>query len=132
MTAYKYIIFAIISTIVNLLTQFISFFIYDGFLSLYIAMTMGTLSGLVVKYVLDKKFIFYCEVKGKKENSKQFFMYSLMGVFTTFIFWGFEIGFDYMFGGEIAKYIGAVIGLSIGYIVKYYLDKRFVFVSKNN
>lgn len=50
-----------------------------------------------------------------------------MGVFTTFIFWGFEIGFDLIFKTEMAKYIGAVFGLSIGYIIKYFLDKKFVF-----
>ena len=50
-----------------------------------------------------------------------------MGVFTTLIFWGFEITFDYIFNNENAKYAGAVIGLSIGYIVKYLLDKKFVF-----
>ena len=125
--AIKYILFAILSTIVNLSTQYISFLIYSGYLSLYLALFLGTLSGLVLKYILDKKFIFYFETKTKKENGKKFFLYSLMGVFTTIIFWGFEIGFDYIFQGEIAKYIGALIGLAIGYIVKYNLDKKFVF-----
>ena len=50
-----------------------------------------------------------------------------MGVFTTLIFWGFEILFDKLFEHELSKYAGAVIGLSIGYIVKYNLDKKFVF-----
>jgi putative flippase GtrA len=66
-------------------------------------------------------------VKDKKEDSQKFILYSIMGVFTTLIFWGFEIGFDYIFDSEIAKYIGAIIGLSIGYITKYFLDKKFVF-----
>jgi putative flippase GtrA len=76
---------------------------------------------------LDKKYIFFHKPKSKKDDGKKFFLYSLMGVFTTFIFWGFEIGFDYMFESQNAKYIGAVIGLGIGYIVKYFLDKKFVF-----
>jgi len=46
---------------------------------------------------------------------------------TTFIFWGTEIGFDAFFENENAKYFGAVIGLSIGYIIKYFLDKKYVF-----
>lgn len=50
-----------------------------------------------------------------------------MGVFTTFIFWGVEISFDYFFKNNNAKYLGAVIGLSIGYLIKYFLDKNFVF-----
>ncbi|MDQ7042142.1 MAG: GtrA family protein [Sulfurimonas sp.] len=127
MIALRYVIFAIISTIVNLFFQWLSFFLYSGFLSLYIAMFFGTLAGLVLKYILDKKYIFFHETKSAKDNGKKFLLYSLMGVFTTFIFWGFEIGFDYAFESENAKYLGAIIGLAIGYIVKYNLDKKFVF-----
>lgn len=123
----KYSFFALIATIINLFTQFISLAIYSQNFSLYIAMFFGTLTGLITKYILDKKYIFYYVVKDKKENSQKFILYSIMGVFTTLIFWGFEIGFDYIFDSEIAKYIGAIIGLSIGYITKYFLDKKFVF-----
>jgi len=128
MIVVKYALFALISTIINILFQYLSFLVYEGFLSLYIAMFIGTVAGLVLKYVLDKKYIFFHTPKSKKDDGKKFFLYSLMGVFTTFIFWGFEISFDYMFENDNAKYLGAVIGLTIGYIVKYYLDKRFVFV----
>ena len=123
----KYSFFALIATIINLFTQFISLAIYSQNFSLYIAMFFGTLTGLIAKYILDKKYIFYYVVKDKKENSQKFILYSIMGVFTTLIFWGFEIGFDYIFDSEIAKYIGAIIGLSIGYVTKYFLDKKFVF-----
>ena len=126
----KYSLFALIATIINLFTQFISLAIYSQDFSLYIAIFFGTLTGLIVKYILDKKYIFYYVVKDKKEDSQKFILYSIMGVFTTVIFWGFEIGFDYIFDSEIAKYIGAVIGLSIGYIIKYFLDKKFVFKEK--
>jgi putative flippase GtrA len=44
-------------------------------------------------------------------------------VITTFVFWGF----DYLFNSIPMRYLGAVIGLSIGYIIKYQLDKKFVF-----
>lgn len=123
----RYILFAIASTIVNLLFQYFSFYFYNGFLSLYVAMFFGTLSGLILKYVLDKKYIFYHKPKNKIDDGKKFLLYSLMGLFTTFIFWGFEIGFDYIFESNNAKYIGAIIGLSLGYVVKYFLDKKFVF-----
>lgn len=123
----KYSLFALIATIINLFTQFISLAIYSQDFSLYIAMFFGTITGLIAKYILDKKYIFYYVVKDKKEDSQKFILYSIMGVFTTLIFWGFEIGFDYIFDSEIAKYIGAIIGLSVGYITKYFLDKKFVF-----
>jgi putative flippase GtrA len=127
MIAFRYVLFAIISTLVNLLFQYLSFMLYDGFLALYVAMFFGTLAGLVLKYILDKKYIFFHTPKSKKDDGKKFVLYSLMGVFTTFIFWGFEIAFDALLAFENAKYLGALLGLSIGYIVKYQLDKKFVF-----
>jgi putative flippase GtrA len=46
---------------------------------------------------------------------------------TTIIFWTTEVLFDALWQVEIAKYIGAVVGLSIGYSIKYFLDKKYVF-----
>jgi hypothetical protein len=43
------------------------------------------------------------------------------------VFWITEITFDAAWESDLAKYVGAVVGLSIGYVLKYYLDKRFVF-----
>jgi len=120
----------VISTLFNLLFQYLSFLSYGGFGSLYVAMFFGTLAGLIAKYILDKKFIFYHTPKSKKDDAKKFALYSLMGIFTTLIFWGTEIGFHAFFSHPDAKYVGAVIGLSIGYIIKYFLDKKFVFIHK--
>ena len=53
-----------------------------------------------------------------------------MGVVTTLIFWGFEFTFEYLFRTKFMRYLGAVIGLSIGYFIKYNLDRRFVFNQK--
>ena len=130
MLAMKYTIFAVISTLFNLLFQYFSFGLYSGFGSLYVAMFFGTLAGLVAKYILDKKFIFYHTPKDKKDDAKKFALYSLMGVFTTIIFWGTEILFDTLSQDPNAKYLGAVIGLSIGYVIKYFLDKKYVFIHK--
>jgi len=127
MLVIKYTIFAMISTFFNLLFQYFSFGVYLGFGSLYVAMFAGTLAGLVVKYILDKKFIFYYVVEDKKDDARKFARYSLMGVFTTIIFWGIEIIFDALSTNPSAKYLGAVIGLGIGYVIKYFLDKNFVF-----
>ena len=51
-----------------------------------------------------------------------------MGIFTTIIFWGTEIIFNTLSQSPYAKYLGAVIGLSIGYVIKYFLDKKYVFI----
>lgn len=123
----RYALFALLATILNLAIQYGSFLVYNGYLSLFVAMFFGTLSGLVLKYILDKKYIFFHTPKNKKDDGKKFLIYSFMGLFTTAIFWLFEMAFDALFAGELAKYAGAVVGLSIGYAIKYYLDKRFVF-----
>ena len=130
MTAVKCIILAVFFTLFRLLFRYFSFGIYNGWGSLYIAMFIGTLAGLIVKYVLDQKFIFCHEVKDKKYDAKKFACYSLMGVFITIIFWGTEIAFEHLSQDSNAKYLGAVIGLSIGYVIKYFLDRKFVFIHK--
>tara|TARA_B100000900_G_scaffold415928_2_gene447929 strand:- start:985 stop:1386 length:402 start_codon:yes stop_codon:yes gene_type:complete len=126
----KYTLFALIATIVNLLSQYLFFLIYIGLGSLYIGMFIGTLAGLFVKYILDKNFIFFYKVDNLKDNTKKFTLYSFMGIFTTAIFWGTEIAFDYIIQTPNARYLGAIIGLSAGYILKYHLDKKFVFIYK--
>jgi len=128
MIIIKYAAFAAISTFFNLLFQWFSFALYTGFATLYIGMFVGTVAGLISKYLLDKKYIFYHVPKDKKDDAKKFILYSLMGTVTTGIFWATEIGFDLIFEGSGAKYIGAIVGLSIGYIIKYFLDRKFVFV----
>lgn len=127
MIAVKYSVFAAISTLLNLLFQYISFSFYSGIGELYMAMFWGTLAGLMSKYILDKKYIFYHTSRDMKDDFIRFMFYSLMGAFTTIIFWGAEILFDLMLDADYAKYLGAVVGLSIGYIIKYNLDKRYVF-----
>ena len=123
----RYIIFAITSIAINLLTQYFVLIFADV---LYIAMFFGTFLGLITKYFLDKKFIFYYKSKNKIDDGKNFFMYSFFGIFTTLVFWGFEIFFDAIFKSDLAKYVGALLGLVIGYILKYFLDKNFVFKEK--
>lgn len=130
MLVIKYTLFAVISTFFNMLFQYLSFLFYIGFGALYLAMFWGTLAGLIAKYILDKKFIFYHTPKDKKDDAKKFALYTFMGVFTTIIFWGTEIAFDALSENQNAKYAGAVIGLSIGYVIKYFLDKQYVFIHK--
>lgn len=127
MIVFKYAVFAIISTLFNLLFQYLSFLVYSDFWALYLAMLVGTLAGLISKYILDKKYIFYHITKDKKDDAKKFILYSFTGIFTTIIFWVTEIVFDILFVNNRAKYIGAVTGLSIGYVIKYSLDKKYVF-----
>ncbi len=128
--AVKYAIFAGIATAANIGTQYACLRLYGGPFSLYAAMAAGTLTGLALKYVLDKRYIFYHRTDGARDDLFKFFVYSSMGVVTTLIFWGSELLFNHLFSFPEAKFIGAVVGLTIGYITKYNLDKRFVFREK--
>jgi putative flippase GtrA len=123
----RYALFALIATGINIGVQRLSHVIYEGRFSLYVAMFLGTIAGLAVKYVLDKRYIFFYKAKSIKDDAFRFILYGLMGVVTTFVFWGFELAFDALFRHPSAKYAGAVIGLTIGYLIKFLLDRKFVF-----
>ncbi len=125
--ALRYTLFAASATLVNLFTQESVVRLYGGAYALYVSIAIGTVTGLVCKYLLDKHYIFAYQTQGHRDNLGRFTAYTLTGGFTTALFWGLELGFDYWFGTRLARYSGAVLGLSIGYAVKYRLDKRFVF-----
>ncbi len=127
----RYSVFAIIATVANLATQRLSLGLYPGAFGLPLAIFIGTLVGLVVKFFLDKRWIFRDLSTSASENTRKFGLYTLMGVATTVIFWGMEYGFWLIWHTDLMREIGAVIGLGIGYVTKYHLDKRFVFVGSD-
>ncbi len=127
MIPVRYTTFAILATGANLLTQFIFLFLYHGIFHLYLAIAAGTLMGLVIKYILDKKYIFRFKASGRKEEGWKFVLYALTGAFTTVLFWGTELFFDFYFQTSVAKYLGGLAGLAMGYTLKYFLDKKLVF-----
>jgi hypothetical protein len=53
-----------------------------------------------------------------------------MGLVISVIFWGFEFGFNYLFQIKELRYLCGVIGFAIGYLSKFHLDKKFVFVKE--
>jgi putative flippase GtrA len=124
----RYSTFAVISIAVNLAVQRGVFLMMHDSIALFPALMSGTISALIVKYVLDKRWIFNDFVSGIRSHTRKFSLYTLMGVFTTMIFWGFEAGFWLLWRTELMRNAGALVGLCIGYIVKYQLDRRFVFI----
>jgi putative flippase GtrA len=96
------------------------------------ALVIGTLVGFLIKYILDKKFIFYYRIDSFRKDLFTFFLYSCMAVLTTLIFWGVQWFFNTAFAWAGAKYIGGLIGLVTGYTLKYFLDKRFVFTKRGS
>lgn len=125
--AFFYIAFAAIATVANIGTQFIMFRIISGPFALPLAMLAGTAVGLVIKYALDKVWIFQDRETGLEQHAKKFTRYSVIGLGTTAIFWVTELSFAMIGPWEGWRYIGAVIGLSIGYTLKYFADRKYVF-----
>lgn len=111
----------------NFITQWMVFIFFDAWWVLYLALITGTLVGLVTKYILDKQYIFHYKALNSKDDLAKFGLYSLIGLGTTLIFWSMEVAFYYAFEFKNAKYLGGIIGLTIGYLIKYHLDKRHVF-----
>ncbi len=127
MLVSRYIAFAVVAVAINLAVQRVVLLGGDNWLWFALALAAGTLAGLVVKYVLDKRWIFYDQTAGAAAQGRQFGLYTVMGLVTTAIFWVTETAFWLIWGTDAARELGAVIGLSIGYITKYQLDRRFVF-----
>jgi putative flippase GtrA len=128
--ALRYVAFAGIAIAANLGVQAVTLALYMGEYSGPIAMLVGTAIGLVVKYLLDKRWIFFARPAGVTKDFGQFFLYSLTGAATTLIFWGIETGFARLSPGGSLRLAGGFVGLTIGYAVKYRLDLHYVFPTR--
>lgn len=120
----RYAAFAVLAALANLGVQRAALTLSPWLL---VAMVAGTLAGLVVKYVLDKHWIFFDTAKGAAAHGRQFLLYSTMGVATTLIAWGAETGAWALWGTDLAREAGTALGLMVGYVVKFRLDRAFVF-----
>ncbi len=127
----RYSGFAALATIANLAAQRGVLHLANGRLEASVgfisAMVVGTGAGLVLKYILDKRWIFYDPSSGLANHSRKFALYTVMGIATTVIFWASETGFWLIWHSQPMRELGAVLGLTVGYITKYNLDRRFVF-----
>jgi putative flippase GtrA len=127
--AVLYTLFAVLSTAINIGSQMLSIWVYKGPFSVEISILVGTAMGLPLRYFLEKRYIFNFTSKNLVHDGKLFVFYSAMGVITTLIFWGTEYAFHLVYDTDLMRYLGGIIGLSIGFYVKYQLDKKYVFVN---
>ena len=123
----RYAGFAVLAGLANLATQRLVLATGGTGLHFAAALAAGALAGLVVKYLLDKTWIFADTATGLRAHGRRFTLYTAMGLVTTAIFWGTETAFWLVWGTDLMRELGAVIGLGIGYAVKYNLDRRYVF-----
>lgn len=127
--AVLYSLFAALSTGINIGTQMFSMALYSGPHAVELSIFAGTAAGMPIRYVLEKKYIFSFKSDGLVHDGQLFVLYGFMGVFTTAIFWGVEYAFHVVFDSDLMRYVGGVLGLAIGFYVKYLLDRKYVFVS---
>lgn len=125
----RYVVFAIIAGATNLVTQAIVFGLAPV-QPLAASILAGTGVGFVVKYILDKRWIFFDDYDGAAKEVRKIVLYASFSVAMTLVFWGFEVTFFVLGGDNLAKYTGAVIGLAIGNFAKYLLDRAFTFNPK--
>jgi len=126
--ALTYAALALIATAVNIFAQDLVIQCYSGAFAVTLSIAAGTGVGLVTKYILDKRYIFHFKAHSVTHDGRTFAIYTSMGLVTTFIFWGIELGFERLFHDKALRYTGAIIGLGTGYFTKYHLDKRYVFI----
>jgi putative flippase GtrA len=122
-----YVAFAMIATACNLGAQRVILRLDPSGFGYYPALLAGTLVGLTIKYGLDKRWIFADRACTLAAHRRKLSLYMLMGVVTTAVFWGTETLFWLAGGTQTARETGALLGLSIGYLGKYHLDRRYVF-----
>lgn len=129
--AFLYSLFAAFSTVINIGFQMLSIWAYTGIYAVEVSIFIGTVAGLPLRYLLEKRYIFSYKSNSIVHDGWLFVLYSFMGVFTTVIFWSFEYAFHLTFANDIMRYLGGVVGLAIGFYVKYQLDKKFVFINND-
>ena len=125
--ALVYTLVSAFATVANIGTQALVIWLYVGSYAIEISVLLGTAVGFPIKYVLEKKYVFYFKADNLRHDTRLFILYGVMGVFTTAIFWGVEFAFHHLFGTDAMRYLGGAIGLAVGSFIKYHLDKRFVF-----
>lgn len=123
----RYACFAAIATIANLAAQRLVLAQDASRTGYILAILIGTGVGLVIKYLLDKRWIFQDRSTGLTAHGRKFTLYTGMGIITTLIFWGMETAFWLIWHSDIMRETGAVLGLCIGYVTKYRLDRKYVF-----
>ena len=82
----------------------------------------------IIKFFLDKYIVFKKSSLKIKETSQEFFKYFGFAILTTILNIGIQFILTNLFNAPLE--ISFVIALSIGYITKFFLDKKYVFIKE--
>ena len=114
--------------VMDISVQTTSISAYSGFYALEVSLLIGKVLGLLLSYLLKKCYVFSIKWNNILHDGKLFMLYSLMGIFITVIVWGVKYIFYLIFTSGMIRNVGKVIGLAIGFYLKYQLNKKFVFL----
>ena len=117
----RYILFCLISIFLNLSTQEVFLFFFKSYI---ISILFGTLNGFLIKFYLDKNFVFS---NSSSFSFNELFTYAFTAFFSTIIFWSVEIFFLIYFQNNMMKILGGFLGLILGYTLKFKLDYKLTF-----
>ncbi|MFX0032522.1 MAG: GtrA family protein [Candidatus Hodarchaeota archaeon] len=79
----------------------------------------------IIKFFLDKYIVFKKAGSKLKETSKEFLKYFLFAVLTTIENIGIQFLLTNLFHTPLE--ISFIVALSIGYLTKFFLDRKYVF-----
>lgn len=82
----------------------------------------------IIKFFLDKFIVFQKNQKKLKQTSVEFLKYFGFAILTTIE----NIGIQFLLTNFLNTplEIGFIVALSIGYLTKFFLDRKYVFISK--
>ena len=82
----------------------------------------------IIKFFLDKYIVFKKSSLKIKETSEEFFKYFGFAILTTILNVGIQFILTNLFNTPLE--VSIIVALSIGYITKFFLDKKFVFTKE--
>jgi putative flippase GtrA len=127
--ALPYTLFAVLYSVINTVSQMLSIWEYKRPNSVEISILVGTVANLTLCYFLEKRHIFNFTSQNLSHDGKLFILYSAIGVITILIFLGTEYAFHLIYYKNFMCYVGGVIGLAVGFYIKYQTDKKYVFTN---
>jgi putative flippase GtrA len=125
--AIRYAILALVAILTNLIAQDLTSRLITGHVGFVVSLTVGTMAGLLIKFWLDKRYIFHFRARTLSHDGATFLLYAVTGIATTALFWSVEIACQLFFDSVALRYAGGAAGLALGYAIKYALDRRYVF-----
>ena len=96
-------------------------------LSFWSSYALGLFVGFVLKYLLDKKYVFNDSYENRGAETRKAGLYAIMSILCTILSIGVTGSFKIVFGVQLAKRVGWFLGLILGYTAKFFLDKKYVF-----